>query len=711
MANGQFDLSGNSGAFKGYILWFADANISGNYSEVRATLFVRKDDGYTTSGYYSHSLSIGGEEVDSGSQYIQLGADWYSVAYGTKRIYHDSNGNATCTISGRCDGPSGTGLSGKYVSGSSNVILDSIGRASSVSVGASSVQMGKNLTISISRASSSFKHTLKYSFGGAYGTIATNVDMSYAWTVLDLAQYCNNATSGICTITCETYNGGNYIGSSSTTVELTVPNATTPTFPNGDVILGTGNTISTPRNSANFTIRLSYTFKNASGNIQEHKKDTAVWTPDYDLAKEIPQYTQGTGTLTCVTLNGTAEVGTVTATFRIQVPENSETRPKLDDSGIILTPISSLPDDLSDLYIRGKTGLKGEFTAKSDYSYIATYEMTASGVTVEGNPAEIPMLSGEGTVRVLVKVTDARGFTTTATKDIFVYPYSRPKVIPFTGYSNIICERATASGELVTNGTYLAIKAGKQFNSLEVNGENKNTCVLQYRYRISTASDFSQWIVLLAEDSQSNEISVLISDVVSSTATSYVIEIQAVDTLGGSHTLMFQVMTQAISMVLYPGIDGVGFGKYPEEPHVVDIASHMTLKIRGKLEVFGNDWVTLPFAEGVSESAIIGGRSDGSGCQYKVSNGNNVLVAFNCSFSFNGNPVTINKEQIPDEYRPKQKVQTLCPVNDRAVALVSVDERGFVAVEWIQRMTDTVETVSFDMLWIDAYLNYWVQGG
>ena len=59
--------------------------------------------------------------------------------------------------------------------------LPAIPRASSVT--ATNADIGSATSININRASSSFKHTLKYSCGGQNGTIATNVDTSFGWTV------------------------------------------------------------------------------------------------------------------------------------------------------------------------------------------------------------------------------------------------------------------------------------------------------------------------------------------------------------------------------------------------------------------------------------------------------------------------------------------------------------------------------------------------
>jgi hypothetical protein len=99
------------------------------------------------------------------------------------------------------------------------------GSYSTPTLSAKSVAMGSPITIYTNRHSSSFTHKLTYSFGGATATIAEGVADSYEWTPsLDLASKIPNAPSGVCTISCTTYNGGTLIGTAQTvTCTLVVP--------------------------------------------------------------------------------------------------------------------------------------------------------------------------------------------------------------------------------------------------------------------------------------------------------------------------------------------------------------------------------------------------------------------------------------------------------------------------------------------------------
>ena len=577
---------------------------------------------------------------------------------------------------------------------------------STIELGDSSVQMGKKLLISINRDSPNCTHTLKYSFGGSSATITSSAGSSYEWTVPDLASKCNNATSGTCTITCTTKLGWQTLGSTTATVTLTVPDPTTPSITGGEVTLGTASTIACKRNSTNFTLRLELEFQGTSVNIAQVENDSADWTPSYNLAKQIPNLTYATGILKCTTMNGSAIVGTETATIRVLVPENDVTRPSFTAEGLTLFPISSLPAVFAGLYMRGKTGVRAEFNATSEYSSIVDYGITISSQRATGNPASIDLLISDGDVKVTAQVTDARGYSTTVETSIHVLPYQNPRVIPYNNEKSVVCERATENGELSSNGTYLAIKAGKRFSSVVLRGKEQNNCILRYRWK-PNGGTYCEWITLLAENSTESEVALIVGNVVSSLQTSYMVEIEASDALGGSHVLSFQIMTEAVSFVLYDGPDGAGFGKYPEEPHVVDIASHMTLRVRGSLVVDGADWVDLELANGINESIYPYGRKEISGCHYQVTDGNHVYAAFDCSFEYSGNVITINKNAIPEGSRPKRTTYALCPVNDRGIALVSVDTTGYIRVVWVQNLTEYARSVAVPVEWIDGYLDYW----
>ena len=231
MASGSFNLTksntGSAGSYIiGKIVWSSTSNIVGNYSSVTATLYCKKANDSTTitvatSGTWTYSLTINGEKV-TGSVQKSILTDWVEIASKTvSPVGHAANGSKTITISGSVTAPSGTSFAGLNTTGSKDVALDTIPRTSSVS--ATNANIESATTITISRASSSFTHTLTYSFGGLTGTIATKTNQAtVAWTVpATFYDKIPNSPSGVCTITCTTYSGISSIGSSTCTFTAT----------------------------------------------------------------------------------------------------------------------------------------------------------------------------------------------------------------------------------------------------------------------------------------------------------------------------------------------------------------------------------------------------------------------------------------------------------------------------------------------------------
>lgn len=201
-------------------------SVADNYSNISWKL---KGDG-SASGWV---MAGGFKAVINGTTVYSTSTDsrikLYSgttVASGTAKINHNSDGTKSFSLS--CE--AGIYSYAVNCTASGTHTLTTIPRASSVS--ASSVTMGSATTISISRASSSFTHTLTYKFGNTSGTIATKTSStSVSWTPpVSLASQIPSAVSGTCTITCTTYNGSTSIGSKTCTLTLTVPSSVKPTI-------------------------------------------------------------------------------------------------------------------------------------------------------------------------------------------------------------------------------------------------------------------------------------------------------------------------------------------------------------------------------------------------------------------------------------------------------------------------------------------------
>ena len=229
-SSGSFSGSIRDGHYKLRVDWSQSKNVSANTSTITCKLYLVNDWSLNISGRSDNTCTIDGSAQTFSSPAIST-TGTHLLGTVSRTVNHASDGSKSLAISAVFQ--IRATLSGTYygtITASANITLDSIPRVSSVS--AANMTMGSAGTISISRASSAFTHTLTYSFGNTSGTIATKTTAtSVSWTpALSLASQIPNAISGTCTITCTTYNGNTNIGSKTCTLTLSIPASVKPTI-------------------------------------------------------------------------------------------------------------------------------------------------------------------------------------------------------------------------------------------------------------------------------------------------------------------------------------------------------------------------------------------------------------------------------------------------------------------------------------------------
>lgn len=226
--NGSFTGSTSNEYVQPKIVWSAKQSISGNYSNVTATLYYsRTNTGYTTHGTWSGSITINGTQATA-KKIIEITYNSNTVAISsTVQVKHNADGKKSITISAS-GGISGTTMTSTTIS--STVTLDTIARATTPTLSHSSAYMGEQVIISTPAASSSFTHELSYAFAGMAKTISTNTANTFVWDTPDMAAAIPNATSGTVTITCITKSGSTVIGTKKITMTLKVPTSVVPTI-------------------------------------------------------------------------------------------------------------------------------------------------------------------------------------------------------------------------------------------------------------------------------------------------------------------------------------------------------------------------------------------------------------------------------------------------------------------------------------------------
>lgn len=315
-------------------------SVANNSSTLSWRLYIQ-----TTNGYYFSTIRIGAKVVidgatvlnrsySSSNQYSCSENSTVTIASGTTVVSHNADGTKTIAA-GQISASNSTGgnvVPNMSLSSGSALALTNIPRASTITTTAGSTLMGTVRTINITRASDTFTHTLTYTFGSASGTIATKTSSTAVnWTVpTSLASALTNAKSGTGTITCETFNGNDPVGTSTATFTATIPPSTVSPD-SATTTMGVNLPFTIARVADNLTHTVEWKFGNQTSYtaldsssygtsfvFSTTKGNTAA------LAAYVPaNNSSGSGTMRITTKNGTATVGTSTCAFKLKIPASS----------------------------------------------------------------------------------------------------------------------------------------------------------------------------------------------------------------------------------------------------------------------------------------------------------------------------------------------------------------------------------------------------
>lgn len=345
--------------------WSATQSVEDNKSTVSWTLEAL---GGSSSWYAERTLTvtIAGTSVYSKSARVERYKG--TVASGSITVAHNSAGEASFSVSIQA----AVYTSSVNCTGSGSFTLDTIPRATTPVLSASSADMGSSVTITLNRASSSFTHDLAYSFNGAsYVSIATGVGTSYNWTVPDTASSIPNASSGTLTIRCITKNGSTTIGTKTVTMTAKVPASVVPTIDSVTVTEAT------------------------SG-----------------LAAQFGAFVQGKSTLS-VKVTASGAKGSSISSYRTTFQGNTYTAANFTTDAVVVHGSVNLVTTVTDS--RGRTAKKTTSVTVLEYSAPSTYRLNvyrcdANGVAQDDGvylaliyDYEVSSLGGKNTAKMVVE--------------------------------------------------------------------------------------------------------------------------------------------------------------------------------------------------------------------------------------------------------------------------------------------------------------------
>lgn len=268
---------------------------------------------------------------------------------------------------------------------------------------------------------------------------------------------------------------------SGTAVLLDIPRATTPSLSDSIVNLGDTITITTSAASSSFRHTLRYKFGSMTGTIASKVASSVKWTIPKNFANVITTTNRGAGEVICETFNGSTSLGTKSVPFTAFIPDTAEFRPSIEASDITVSDTNSALYSKFGGHVQNKSRLNisvsGVATAYG--SAITRYEISVSGKSYIGSQVTTDTLTQSGTLAVSCTVTDSRGRTSSASKNITVYPYTAPQITAYTVY------RSNASGEADESGEYATLYMA--YSIASVDGKNDR----QYRILYKRSTDES----------------------------------------------------------------------------------------------------------------------------------------------------------------------------------------------------------------------------
>lgn len=219
--------------------WTATQNIPGCYSDINYTL--RTDKGGTVEAFevdIRYAVNATTATSDSTSLYYDDFDTWYAqmsgtFASGSFRVNHLTSGEGSVAFwCGLHLNGSQHPYSGKWYAQTASLTLDTIPTVSTLTC--STVDVGRNPTITIVKPVSTFKNTIRYEFGSLSGTIVTKTSVTTynSWSIpTSFLNEITNGKYGEGTLYCDTYtSSGTFNGTSSATFRVNVPSLYGPTL-------------------------------------------------------------------------------------------------------------------------------------------------------------------------------------------------------------------------------------------------------------------------------------------------------------------------------------------------------------------------------------------------------------------------------------------------------------------------------------------------
>lgn len=584
--------------------WSATQSISSNTSTITAKLYLISLSSYyyiNSSTSRNATITINGDK-DTVSTTAKLSANQKKLLM-TKSYTtgHNADGTKTSGISGTFD-LGGISLSGKdygTVSVSQTVTLNTIPRKSTITSDLN-WRPPRALPVSISRASSSFKHDIKL-----YVKRKSSSSWTYIKTWADIDTYSGGGftvnemksvyttlsqeAGGDFRLILETFNGGSSLGTNTYDGSLAVEySSRLDADSDADWNIGEAKYIGVARNHWDYT----HIFKFYVNNVLIHTSPTVEysysWTPTSTESDNMFKQTINSNSV------GTKiEIITYYEGVQVDIVKNSTGTGRVVNSnptfgkGYTYADTNSTTTAItgSNQYvIQNKSNVKVTLTTSAkavakNWATMKTYTATLGGKSVTQNWSDTATVTFDfGTINATtdqtlsVKAVDSRGNSTTTTKTVTIVPYSPPVV-------NTTVKRLNgfeAQTTITLKGSYASLTvAGTTKNALtNISGQ---TSPAQYRYKDDTTGTWTSWKNFGTATATTPNYNYPDSTENLDNAKSFTFEVRVNDKLGMT-TITKNVAKGKPIFFIDSNLNSVGINTLPVRSNAVEVEGDLLMK-------------------------------------------------------------------------------------------------------------------------------------
>lgn len=300
----------------------------------------------------------------------------------------------------------------------------------------------------------------------------------------------------------------------------------------------------TPYNSNyRYTVAYKFTSSGSTTTIVTKTSNSSVsFTPPTSLSSLIPNSISGTLTIYVDTYSGDTLLGQYSSDFSLSIPTSGRAPTCASGwaSASYVAVISRCLAGRSDIKATvDKSKITTNYNATIQ-SIWATCNAASQNFTESGTKTLTKAIAGSNVVTV--SVSDSRGITTSTSFTITGEAYSPPS------FSSLSVIRCNSSATESSSGTYYAVTPNVTFNSFS----GDNTLTIRTRWKISGGSYSAYTTISNGVKSSALGEGHLLTD------SSYIVEVYAYDTVGGSSTQTRTLTNTSVAATINLKSNGLG---------------------------------------------------------------------------------------------------------------------------------------------------------